>query len=322
MAIFKRAFSIFLRISVSVILLIFLFKQVDNKTLLVTIKKADISLLCLAFLFFFLNNTLCLFRWRMLLKAAEIRLSLKRIIISFAGGVFFNLFLPSTIGGDLVRSIDLSIHTGKPQEVVATVLLDRLSGYIGLVLVALIALLCGAGLIQDKIVFIAIGIITAVLITILLVFFNSFIYSKINKLLHSPTAGKLKSSLKNLHREIHLFRQHKNIVIKSLLLSLIIQILGPLTAYLTALSLGLKINLIYFLIFIPIIGAVTLLPISLGGLGLRDAMTIFFFAKIGVGKDLAFAISLLSFLFILIYGSIGGLIYVLTVHHRRIQYHP
>jgi len=322
MAIFKRAFSIFLRISISIILLIFLFKQVDNKTLLVTIKKADISLLCLAFLFLFLSNTLCLFRWRMLLKAAEIHLSLKRIIISFAGGVFFNLFLPSTIGGDLVRSIDLSIHTGKPQEVVATVLLDRLSGYIGLVLVALIALLCGAGLIQDKIVFIAIGIITAVLITILLVFFNSFIYSKINKLLHSPTAGKLKSSLKNLHREIHLFRQHKNIVIKSLLLSLIIQILGPLTAYLTALSLGLKINLIYFLIFIPIIGAVTLLPISLGGLGLRDAMTIFFFAKIGVGRDLAFAISLLSFLFILIYGSIGGLIYVLTVHHRRIQYHP
>jgi len=76
--------------------------------------------------------------------------------------------------------------------------------------------------------------------------------------------------------------------------------------------------MIYFFIFLPVIGAITLLPISLGGLGLRDATTIFFFAKIGVGKDLAFAMSLLSFSFLLFYGSIAGLIYFITVNHRKL----
>jgi hypothetical protein len=103
-------------------------------------------------------------------------------------------------------------------------------------------------------------------------------------------------------------------------MSLLVQIVSPLISFVIALSLGIKINIIYFFIFLPIIGAITLLPISIGGLGLRDATTIFFFAKAGVSKDLAFAMSLISFFFLLVYGAIGGLIYVLTVHHRRIQH--
>jgi hypothetical protein len=75
---------------------------------------------------------------------------------------------------------------------------------------------------------------------------------------------------------------------------------------------------VYYIVFIPIVGAITMLPISIGGLGVRDASTIFFLAKAGVGNDLALAMSLISFFFILIYAAAGGLIYVLTVSHRRL----
>lgn len=322
MGIFKKLISIIARISISVILLFFLFRQVDKNALLEIIKNSQKSLLFIAFLAYFFNYLLCLLRWEMLLKAAKIHLSLKRIIISFAGGVFFNLFLPSTIGGDLVRSIDLSTHTQKPKEVVSTVLLDRLSGFVGLVIVAVLALFVGWKLIDDINVLLYLGIIVLILISVLVLLFSKFVYSAINRLLPSSSAGKIIESLKNLHREIHLFRHNKKIIAANLALSLVIQIISPVTFYLTALSLGLKINIIYFLVFIPIITAVTLLPISIGGLGLRDASTIFFFTKVGVSKDLAFAMSLLSFFFLLIYGAIGGLIYVLTVHHRRLRYHP
>ncbi len=322
MKIFKRFLSILLRISISIILLIFLFKQVDKKSLLGIIRNANLGLLLAAFIIFFFSYILCLLRWEMLLKAVKIHLSLKRIIISFAAGIFFSLFLPSTIGGDLVRSIDLATHTKRPREVVATVLLDRLSGYIGLVVLALLGLLFGWRLIQDKSVIFAVAIITAILIAILLVLFNKFLYSKVNQLLHSPTAGKLREAIKNLHQEIHYFRHHKKVIVNNLIFSILIQAIAPLTFFLIALSIGVKINIIYFFIFLPIIGAITLLPISIGGLGLRDATTIFFFAKAGMGKDMAFAMSLLNFFFILICGALGGLIYVLTVHHRRIQHHP
>ncbi|MBU4345943.1 MAG: flippase-like domain-containing protein [Candidatus Omnitrophica bacterium] len=318
---FKKIFFAFLRVGISIILLIFLFKQVDNKSLLEIIKNADKFLLVSVFFIFCFTYLLALLRWEMLLKAAQIHLSLKRIIISFSGGLFFNLFLPTAVGGDLVRSLDLSTHTKRPREVIATVLLDRLSGYVALVLVALLALGFGWRFLQDRSVLIPVFIITALLASILLVLFNRFLYSKINKLLHSPTAGRIREAIKNLHHEMHIFRHHKDILVDNLIFSLVIQILGPVTFYLIALSLGLKINIIYFFIFVPIISAISLLPISIGGLGLRDASIVFFFAKTGVGQDLALAMSLLYFSFILIYGILGGFIYVLAIHHRRIQRH-
>ena len=321
MPILKKILSIFLKISVSIILLIFLFKQVDKKSLVEIIKNADKGLLSLAFFIFFIIYILCLWRWKMLLKAADIQLPLKRVVISFAGGVFFNLFLPSTIGGDLVRSVDLGMYTKRLREVMATVLLDRLSGYVGLVTVALLAVLFGWQFIQDRSVLLAVAIITAILIFILLVLFNKFIYSKINKLLESPNSGKIREAIKNLHEDIHIFKHHKKVILNNLLVSLLIQIISPITFYITALSLGINKGIIYFFVLLPIIGAISLLPISIGGLGLRDATTIFFFTRIGVSKDLAFTMSLVSFLFILIYGCFGGLIYVLTVHHRRVQCH-
>ena len=71
----------------------------------------------------------------------------------------------------------------------------------------------------------------------------------------------------------------------------------------------------------PIIGAITLLPISIGGLGLRKNTTMLFFTQAGVSKDMAVAMSLLNFSFIVAYGAIGGLIYVFTLHYRRQQPH-
>jgi hypothetical protein len=322
MEILKKIVSILLRISISIALLVFLFKQVDKKALFEIIKNADKGLLLLACAVFFANYVLCLFRWQMLLKVADIHLPLKRVIISFSGGVFFNLFLPSTIGGDLMRSIDLASYTKRPKEVVATVLLDRLSGYVGLVILALLAILLGWNLMRDNsAVLLSVGIITAVLIAVLLVLFNNFLFAKINKFLDSSSAGRIRETIRKLHQEIHIFRQHKKAIVCNLLFSILIQATAPVTFYITALSFGLKLKMIYFFVLMPIIGAITLLPISIGGLGLRDATTIFFFGKVGVAKDLAFAMSLLNFFFILIYGTLGGLIYVLTVHYRRIQHH-
>ena len=319
MILFKKIVSIFFRIGISIVLLIFLFRRVDERTLFSYIKNADKAFLFLAFFVFFLSYVFSFFRWVMLLKAANIYLPLKRIVISFSGGVFFNLFLPSTIGGDFMRSVDLAAHTGKTKEVVATVLLDRLSGYVGLVVLALTALGLGWRIIHDATILFSIFIITIILIAILITLFNSFLYVKINRMLVSPTAGRIRDSLRQLHHEVHIFRHKKKVVLKNLLLSLMVQLCAPLSFYFIALSLGIRINIIYFLIFLPIIGAITLLPISIGGLGLRDATTIFFFAKIGISKDFSFAMSLLSFCFILIIGAAGGLIYVITVRHRRIQ---
>ena len=317
----KGVLSTVLRISISIVLLVLLFKinKIDIHALISDIKSVDKRPLLVGFSIYFFVYLLGFLRWKMLLRTAGINISLKKLISSFSGGIFFSIFLPSTIGGDLVRAVDLAEHTKKAREVIATVFLDRLSGYIGLVLVILPALLLGRNLVLDKVVFTSVSVIVILLAVVLLVLFNNSIYSRITKFLSSPGAGKIKESIKNMHQEIHIFRNHKRMIILNLIISFIIQLLAPVSVYFIGISLGLKIDFIYFVIFLPIIGAITLLPIAIGGLGLREGLFVFYFAKAGVVKQLALAMSLLSFSFVVFYGAIGGLIYVLTIHHRRLQ---
>lgn len=331
MALLKRISVILLRISISIALLIFLFAQVDRKNLFDILGSSDKGLLLFAFLVFGLGYILCFIRWEMLLRGADIHLPFSRVAISAAGGVFFSLFLPSTIGGDLVRSIDLSLHTKRPQEVVATVLLDRLSGYAGLVTVALFSVGLGWRFVQDSAVLVPVAVITAILGVVAAAIFSRRAYALIRRLLKPLKAArwqgragslflKLKDSLKELHHEMHVFRHRRKILWYTLGLSVVVQVISPLSYYLIARSLGVRLGLVYFFVYIPVISAIIMLPISIGGLGLRDATTIYFFAKAGMGKGLAFAMSLSSFAFILAYGAISGLIYVFTLHHRRLQY--
>ncbi len=317
----KNILWLLLRISISILLLFLLFKinRIDTQVLIGNIKNTDKRLLAVGLLCFFTAYLLGFLRWQMLLKAAGMKIPLKRLICSFSGGAFFSIFLPSTIGGDLVRAVDLAGHTQKAKEVIATVFLDRLSGYIGLVLVILLALLWGVNLVWDRVVFSSVAVIIGILAAVLLVAFNSALYSRISRFLTSPGAGKIKEAIRNIHQEIHVFRNRKKMIFFNLLLSFMIQLVPPLSTYFIGLALGIRINFIYFLVFLPIIGAVTLLPIAIGGSGLREWLFVVYFAKAGVGQDLAVAMSLLSFSFVVIYAAIGGLIYVFTVHRRRLQ---
>ncbi|MCX5700318.1 MAG: lysylphosphatidylglycerol synthase transmembrane domain-containing protein [Candidatus Omnitrophica bacterium] len=319
MTIFKKILSILLRIVLSIILLVYLFKQVDEKILFEIIQHSNKPLLFIAFLVSFVPYGLCLFRWKLLIKAVKIKLPLKRVATAFAGGAFFSLFLPSTIGGDFLRSIDLVTYTKKPKEIIASTILDRLSGYVGLVIISSVAVFMGWNILEDKSVLLSLWIIIGILALLLLVLFNKFIYIKISGLLKSFGAGRIRDIITGLHEEIHLFREKPRVAISSVLISTFAQAATPITFYIIALSLGIKISLVYFFVFLPIISAITLLPISIGGLGLRDVSVVFFFAKAGVSKDPAFAMSLLSFSFGLFYGVLGGLIYVYTLHNRRLQ---
>ena len=236
---------------VSVILLLLLFKlnKIDFKVLISDIKNADRVFLVLGFACLPLVHLLSCWRWHMLLKVAEINISLKKLISSFCGGIFFSIFLPSTIGGDLVRTADLAKNTQKTKKVIATVFLDRLSGYIGLVLVVLPAILLGSSLIGDKIVYFSVAVIVMILVVALVLLFNTLLYEKISRLLSVFGSGRIIQLIKEMHREIHVFRNHKKMIVANLVLSFIIQLIFPLGVYFTGLSLGVNINIFYFMYF-------------------------------------------------------------------------
>ncbi|MDD5044156.1 MAG: lysylphosphatidylglycerol synthase transmembrane domain-containing protein [Candidatus Omnitrophica bacterium] len=317
----KKILTIALRISISIALLIFLFYELGTPKLFATLKNADVILAFVAFLLLFGTYVLAFYRWEMLIEGADVHISRKRIVSSFCGGIFSNLFLPSSIGGDFMRSVDLTRHTAKPKEIIATVFLDRLSGYVALVILVLLALLAGHNLKLDKSIYLTVIILVVLLVAIILVVFNSYLYGKTKALLNLPFESKIKEMILGLHHEIYIFRHKRKILLKNILCSLMLQGGQFVVSYIIARALGINIKPVYFFIFIPIVSAVTMLPISIGGLGLRDAATVVLFAKVGLSKDLAFAMSLVNDFFVFAIGIIGGLIYVSTLHYRRVQHH-
>jgi glycosyltransferase 2 family protein len=150
------------------------------------------------------------------------------------------------------------------------------------------------------------------------VLFNDAIFSKVNSMLKSPGAGRIRQGLQRVHEEVYFFRSQKKLVVNTLALSVLVQVIGPVAGYMVALALGLSVSIYAFLVFLPIISTITLLPISTGGLGIRDVMTVFFFAKVGVARNAAFAMSLIGFAYLFVYAVAAGLIYVLTLHPRRV----
>ncbi len=319
MQIVKKIFSFLWRTGISIVFLFILFKKIDWRSTFKVIARAEPVYLILAGLTFLIIYTVVFCRWKMLLDAQGIILPVKRVLSSFSGGLFFNLFFPSTIGGDIARSADLSLHTKRAKPIMASVLLDRLSGFVGLSIVALASLIAGRRLIDDPWVYRSVFIVTGLLAAILLVIFSERICRRINR--SAIKEGGWKDKIRELHAELYFFRSKPVTLAMNVACSIVIQAGVSFVSYFLLAALGVKINIVYLLIFNPLITLITTIPISIGGLGLRDASSVFFYAKAGVVKDVALAQSLLNFGLIVGFGLIAGVIYGATLHYRRIQPH-
>lgn len=314
----KKLFILIAKISVSILLLIFLFSRIDLRKTFFYIRTVEpLSFTYAAFLFLVVTF-LGIIRWNIFLKILKKDLSFKRIFVSHCGGLFFNNFLPSSIGGDIARTLDLSIHTKDSSSILATVLLDRLSGFLGLVLVGLFGFFYGysAGLLTDLRLLLFMVILGLILIFCFLILFSKRIFNFFQKILIFKF---LKEKSKEFHHSCYIFRFQEKAMIKTLLLSVILQAIFSVVSYFIGMSLGIKIDITYYLIFIPIVSTISILPISIGGLGLRDNAAVVLFSALGVAADKIAAMTLIIFAFLFFVGVIGGVIYGIALHNRRLQ---
>src|SRR5204863_9287088 len=81
--------------------------------------------------------------------------------------------------------------------------------------------------------------------------------------------------------------------------------------YLVATGLGQRIALGYFLLYVPIISTLLLLPISLNGLGVREGAYILLFASAGISSAAAASMSLAFWAITVCAGLVGGALYAL-----------
>jgi len=314
---FKRIFSIVLPCFLSLALLTWLFVTIDYKHIWMAIKGSDMRYMSAAGLIFFMINFLMIWRWRILMKAVGLKAGSLSSMRWFFIGLFCNLAPISTVGSDVIRGLGLAQELGHKPKIFASIVLDRLSGFAGIVILAVVAFLFGHGIIENKLVIMAIAIMSIISGMIVIVLFSHRIFSFACKAF--AAWPKVTDNLMRLHFDIVLLKGRQRQGWESILISVGAQIVLAFEFYLSAKGMHQNIPLVYFIIFSPIVCVVTALP-SIGGLGFREIGWVYLLPLVGVSKEMAGGLSLINSAFTIIAGLLGGLFYVTTLSSRRIQY--
>ena len=297
----KKYFFNILKVLVTTLLFIVIFDKVDINSTIEILKATDSSFFILALLVMTIEVLIANTRWRLILKQLGSNIAYFTALRYLWIGVFFNQALPSSIGGDAVRGYYLCKNEDYSiSEATIGVLLDRVIGLLGLVLLVIFTIpLIFESIVTPLTKWTILAIIIAALLAIIMSMIIDLIPNKFSQ--WKIMNGLVKFSSKG--REV-LFSFYGML---SIILSLIIHLTFVFAAWLLAYGMGLDISLTGMLLIVPITNLLIALPISIAGWGVREGLFIAGLGYLNVSSDAALALSILYGLLMLVV-SLPGLI--------------
>jgi len=311
----KKKISTTLRILISAGLIAYLiifrsgFKDFNN--FVDILKTINIPLLIASASIHIFGIWISAFRWQILLKTQDIRISQGYLSSSFLIGTFFNNLLPTSIGGDIYRTIDIAnkekISIGKSASVIVV---ERFSGVISAATYAIIALFLGFRTVGKTSYVIPVIVFFAVCIILLFIILNPSIL-RLNKVVDRiKFLSRTREKLREIYHTFMSFKKYKLALISVLICSFALQF-GVIGNYwLAARSLGINLSFESFIFIVPIVATIAMLPISIGGTGIRENSLVFLMVALGAPSDKSTVCSLILFAMLIVLGIIGAVVYI------------
>ena len=293
------------RILISIGLMAWVISRAGLDKLIANIRTADPRPYALAIFLAFIGILLRAVRWQILLNAVNARVPFGRLVYLYFAGAFFNAFLPTGFGGDVVRVLEIG-EGATSSQAAGTAVVDRLTGFIVLFWLALIALPFGAHLLPPATTLVIALLAGGVTLGSALLFEG--------RLLRWVTA-RFPRSL-SLAGDAWLGRTYGVItacgwraVAGALGMSAIFNLMMNFAGLLIARAFGMDVSVWTLLLFIPVATAALLVPISISGLGVREGIFVTLFAQVSVAASPAVAFSLAWYSLDFAMALVGGVIY-------------
>ncbi|MEO5356361.1 MAG: flippase-like domain-containing protein [Nitrospirae bacterium YQR-1] len=295
----KKILLVLLKVLISGGLLWYLLKKAGLREVAVLFKNINVLYYFLACLLSLLPTLIASFRWKLFLGE---EISVKLLFALYMIGLFFNILLPGTTGGDAVRLYYVYKRIKDGVKSAGSIFIDRYMGFTTIVILGFAAFLIGFNKLKDTVIvfFIPVAVI------------SFFVGSAV---VFGFKLGNRFSFVNRLHEYFSLYISKKKILVKSFLISLGAQFVCIYVIYLICLSLNVNVSFANLIIFVPIIIVITAVPISISGIGLREGAFIYLFKIIGVPHDEAIAVSFAYFISVII-SSLPGLFFYLTFKAR------
>jgi len=307
---FKNLLSLLLRLGITLFAFGWIFRSVDMNALRQVFRSASVPWLLAGTAFFFMAQIGCIIRWGLLApRHPSLRWSF--LANSFFVANFFNMFLPTTVGGDVIRGYDLIKATGEWKESLASVLADRLAGFVGFFTFALAAWVAFPPARQDPLVRTAFaGFCGAVVVTFAVLGSRRILQGMLRPF-GKIGLGQLQSHAKQFQDALRAYFSRPRQLLAALGVTTLIQICTILMYWATSRALHLDVPLAYLALTVPIILTLSQIPISLNGWGIREGATVLFLGRIGVTTEHALSLSLFCAVIPILSALIGAVLFLL-----------
>ena len=255
-----KSFLLRVFISVAFLSLLFYLVREDIPEITHALKSANSSLL-VAGVLIALGTVLVLSKRLQLIFAAEdVRINFWEISNLNFVGYFFNNFLPTSVGGDIVKAMCASKITGQPVKSVTSVLMDRIFGLFTFVMIPSVSLLFFLKQVKNPAVPMLIYSLLGVSLLCFLLLFNRNLARRFKFVEHFLDFFRIGKKVRKIYDGLHNFKNHKGVVAEAMFLSILGQSVNIFVLYIFSRALGAQTNVIYFYLLVPVIHLLSMLP--------------------------------------------------------------
>lgn len=314
-----RAWVTLLRVAVGIALLGVLIWWCDPRATWEAMRRARLGVLGGALGVYVASMGLVAWRWQVLLMARGVRVGFWPLTRMYLIGFFFNNFLPSSVGGDIVR-ITLARRNGCRLDLaVSSIFVERLIGFLAMALLALSTIVVLAGTFASM-PLLTVGIVglAVVFVGVTVVCFERRAAAVVERALGCVRWRKVREVLQEFYRAIHAYRAHVGTLARVFGISLLYQVvLGVVTFWvMRATGLAAPFTLIFALMQVASMAGV--MPITFESLGVREGLYVFVLAGMqGYDKSLTLAAITLVRVVGLIGSGLGGVLFALEGVNQR-----
>ena len=291
----NRTFLLIVKLVLSVGLLAYLLRSVDLSDVLRHVVEGEHSYFAVAIVIYAVVVILSTVRWKVLLDALGASSKFTALCQSYMVATFFNNFLPSNVGGDVVRVRDAARIAGSRTASLTVAVLDRVIGFVALYLIASTAFIFGGPMVRElagaRVILLG---LTAVFVVLGAIFLRSGMVTAIIEgvgLRRFPWAFERFGSVQ---AAVNAYRAKKGALVEAFLLSLGLQLLGVTYFFMVARALKIPLEFGACLLMVPLCTLIQAIPISFNGWGLREGVYVVYFNQVGLPRESALAFSIVA----------------------------
>ncbi len=286
-----------LKLGVTVGLLVYLFSRVDVGSVVQIVGEASWGWIAAGFVLYLAIQGLCAWRWLWLARVLDLNGRWIAFVRYYYVGMFFNLFLPTGVGGDVYRCYYLARSATDWKRAIVSVLADRGVGFATMCGIAAVATLAFGHVTLPSWLGWALGAGVAGVVVLL----------GVGWVARGPLAW-----IRNTMPLVFEFARRPGIMAAVAGISVLLQTLVIAVNIFNGWALHLDVPVVFYFILIPLIAVATMIPVSLNGLGVREGAFVFFLAQVGVPEAQALSLALLWLAVLLASSAIGGVVWWFT----------